>query len=460
MPSQIIDPRRITKLNQSPTHPDAQYVLYWMQASQRTQQNHALEYAVQRANELELPLLVVFVLTADVPETNWRFKQFMLEGIRDVSRSLKKRNIGFVLRVGDMADQVLDLSQQAALVVTDRGYLRFQKKWRRAVAGPLDVAMMQVESDVVVPVETASDKREFAARTIRPKIHRQMESLLVELKTTAIQTPMDELPVNGEDPEDIEGLLGQLTLDRSVKPVPMFVGGQSQAATRLSRFLEVNFDHYAAHRNQPQTDDATGMSMYLHFGQISPIDIALKAREKARDQESLDSLIEELIVRRELAINCVSYSEDYNRYETLPDFARKTLDEHRDDVRQYVYTREELDGAQTHDPYWNAAMREMKYTGYMHNYMRMYWGKKILEWSASPEEAFETALYLNNRYFLDGRDANSFTGVAWCFGLHDRPWMEREVFGKIRYMNANGLKRKCDPEAYIAKVDRLVEQCA
>jgi deoxyribodipyrimidine photo-lyase len=198
------------------------------------------------------------------------------------------------------------------------------------------------------------------------------------------------------------------------------------------------------------------MSPYLHFGQISPVYLALQVRD-AREGQGIDraAYLEELIVRRELAVNFVYYTPDYDRCSCLPDWARKTLAEHAADRREHLYTREELEAANTHDPYWNAAMQEMKHTGFMHNYMRMYWGKKILEWTADPEEAFDTALTINNKYFLDGRDPNSFAGVAWIFGKHDRAWFERLVFGKIRYMAASGLERKCDIQAYIRKVGKL-----
>ena len=198
---------------------------------------------------------------------------------------------------------------------------------------------------------------------------------------------------------------------------------------------------------------------YLHFGQLSVVYIALEARKKPQS-ENRDDFLEELIIRRELPMNFVYFQPRYDSYSSLPDFAKKTLSEHEDDLREHRYTRAELEDAETHDEYWNAAMREMRASGYMHNYMRMYWGKKILEWSSTPQHAYATALYLNNKYFLDGRDANSFANVAWVFGQHDRGWTERDVFGKVRYMNAAGLERKADPKAYVAKVDALEEKVA
>ena len=260
------------------------------------------------------------------------------------------------------------------------------------------------------------------------------------------------------DDADVQAVLQKMNIDQSVPPVtPFFKGGSSRAKQIFKGFLHRRLAHYVDNRNQPQTDDISHMSPYLHFGHISPVYLAAKVRE-AREGQGIDraAYLEELIVRRELALNFVWYTPDYDRYACLPDWARKTLAEHAGDDRPRIYDRETLENAATHDPYWNAAMREMRYTGFMHNYMRMYWGKKILEWSASPEEAFATTLSLNNKYFLDGRDPNSYAGVAWVFGKHDRAWFERSIFGKIRYMAASGLERKCDIEGYVRKIDKRV----
>jgi deoxyribodipyrimidine photo-lyase len=262
------------------------------------------------------------------------------------------------------------------------------------------------------------------------------------------------------DLKDMDAVLRSLDIDPKVPPVSaLFKGGCQEAKKRIRRFIRNHLTHYHAHSNQPQTDDISHMSPYLHFGQISPVYLALQIR-RARQGSPIDreAYLEELIVRRELALNFVYYTSDYDRYSCLPEWARKTLARHAKDQRAVIYGREELEAAKTHDTYWNAAMREMKHTGFMHNYMRMYWGKKILEWSSTPEEAFDTALGINNKYFLDGRDPNSYAGVAWVFGKHDRAWSERPVFGKVRYMAASGLERKCDMRAYLLKVDNRVRR--
>ncbi len=434
------------------------YVLYWMQQSQRAAGNHALEYAIDLANELGQPAIVGFGLMDDYPEANLRHYTFMLEGLRETSHALAARGIAFVLQHGPPARVALELAQRASAVVCDRGYLRHQKAWRREVADAARCRVVQVESDVIVPVEVASEKAEFAARTLRPRIQRHFEEHLVPLESAMVQQRADRLKLPASlDLRDIDTLARTLKLDRSVPPVTRFFQGGTAAAEALFRgFLADRLATYAEHRNQPQTDDVSHMSKYLHFGQISPTWLALEARKhSAAAGENVATFIEELLVRRELSMNFVQFRDDYDRYEGLPAWARQTLAEHRRDPRPYLYSREQLEAAETHDLYWNAAMREMRDTGYMHNYMRMYWGKKILEWTATPEEAFATALAINNRFFLDGRDANSFANIAWVFGQHDRPWGERPIFGKVRYMNARGLERKCDIKAYIAKVDRL-----
>jgi deoxyribodipyrimidine photo-lyase len=319
--------------------------------------------------------------------------------------------------------------------------------------------LTQVETDVVVPVELVSNKAEYAARTIRPKIDEHLADFLVELRTTPLDKNSLNLSIEGLDLGHIQAVLDDLDIDRSIKPVDhLFKGGTSEAKRIFKEFLAEKFNAYAEHRNQPQTNDVSHMSKYLHFGQISPLYLALQVQQaQGKSKEDKDSFLEELIVRRELAVNFVEYTADYDSFSSLPDWARETLEQHKADERAHRYTRSELEAAETHDNYWNAAMREMKYSGYMHNYMRMYWGKKILEWCNTHEYAYQTTLYFNNKYFLDGRDANSFANVGWVFGLHDRGWAERDIFGKVRYMSASGLKRKADPEAYIEKIEALVE---
>ena len=453
-----IQQERVRQLNEKDVK-DGNYVLYWMQEAQRTEYNYALEYAVQRANDIGKRLLVLFGLTADYPEANLRHYAFMLEGLREVEEDLQRRGIRFVVKLGSPDEVALEYGKHASTIVCDMGYMRPQKGWREKVASESDCLVAQVETEVVVPVELASDKREHAARTLRPKIRRHLDHFLSELEPTEIEQPSLDMEAEGLDLADIDAILDAMVLDRSVSPVThLYRGGTSEAKAILDRFIETRFETYVEHRNQPQTDDVSHMSKYLHYGHISPVYVALKIRGSGGPQDDVDSYLEEVIVRRELSMNFCHYTPDYDFYSNLPDWAQETLEEHQSDERKYVYSREQLENAETHDEYWNAAMKEMVHTGYMHNYMRMYWGKKILEWMEAPQEAYKTTLYLNNKYFLDGRDPNSFANVAWVFGQHDRGWTEREVYGKVRYMSSGGLERKARPWQYVEKGERLVEE--
>jgi len=454
----VVESERIQALNDKEPR-TGQYVLYWMQQSQRAHFNPALEYAIREANRRDLPVLVAFGLMDDYPEANARHYAFMLEGLREVARDLHERNIKFVVGKGSPETVALKLASRAGLVVCDRGYLRHQKEWRSRLAREADRAVVQVEGDVVVPLEAASDKEEIGARTLRPKLHRVWDAYLNSLPAGRVKRKGRSLRITGDyDAGDPEGTLARLRVDRSVTPVSRFKGGTSEARRRLELFLRTGLAGYGTSRNEPADWQCSLLSPYLHFGQISPVEVALAVRRSRRGKKAdRDSFLEELIVRRELSMNFVRFNSKYDSYGCLPGWARKSLDQHRRDTRSPVYTRRQLESAATHDPYWNAAMREMVETGFMHNYMRMYWGKKILEWSKTPQTAYRRALYLNNKYFLDGRDANSYAGVAWCFGLHDRGWTERQVFGKVRYMNDRGLERKFDMERYIVEVDELVD---
>jgi deoxyribodipyrimidine photo-lyase len=429
-----------------------------MQQSQRAHWNHALEAAIRLANQRELPVLAAFGLMDGYPEANLRHYTFLVEGLADVQRALEKRGILFVAQHGAPAEIALALGKRAAAIVTDRGYLRHQKAWRRHVAKHAHCQVLEVESDVVVPVDAVSNKAETAARTLRPKLWRVADRYLTPIRETRPHHSSLKLRVSGLNLEDVSKVCSRLRLNRSVSTVSeFFQGGNSAAQKRFRQFCEHQIFAYAEHRNLPETNEVSHMGMYLHFGHISPLWLVLEARKIEKPGErNLASFIEELVVRRELAMNFVEFTDRYDEYCATPGWARDTLARHARDEREYVYAREQLANAETHDPYWNAAMLEMTHSGYMHNYMRMYWGKQILAWSASPEEAYETALALNNCYFLDGRDANSYANVGWLFGLHDRPWPERHVFGTVRSMTASGLERKCNIDSYCEKVLQLI----
>jgi len=446
----MIHKERLKALNNQ-ARKNRELVLYWMQASQRSDDNHALEYAIDQANEGGKPLVVFFGITDDYPDANERHYVFMLEGLEEVRRSLEERGIKFVIAPQSPERAIIPLADRACLVVVDRGYTRIQKQWRAEVARTIDCPLIQVESDVVVPVEHVSSKEEYAAFTIRPKIKKKIELYLRPLRIRSVRRDSLALQLDTESAENIDRLIQKLKIDRAVRRVDAFQGGSSRARKLLRHFIAEKLDRYPEQSNDPSADCVSHLSPYLHFGQISPLRVALQVMKAKSPGE--EAFLEELIVRRELSMNYVFYNPRYDDFGGLPLWVVKTLSEHARDEREYVYSLEDFEAARTHDPYWNAAQREMMLRGKMHGYMRMYWGKKILEWTESPQQAFKIALHLNNAYELDGRGPNGFTGVAWCFGKHDRAWPERAVFGKIRYMNARGLRRKFDIDSYVRRVD-------
>ncbi|SYZ72332.1 Deoxyribodipyrimidine photo-lyase [Candidatus Zixiibacteriota bacterium] len=446
----MIEKDRIRPLNAKKII-NRKYVIYWMQASPRASYNHALEYAVSEANKSDKPLIVFFGITDHFPSANLRHYTFMLEGLQEVKDSLEERGIKLVVRYNSPEFEIAELAREGGLIVVDRGYTRIQRYWRRCVAGLIDCPIIQVESDAIVPVETVSLKEEYTAASIRPKIQRFLRDYLRPLRPIKLKRESLRYRLETFDISNLDRALKRLQIDHSVAPIADLKGGLSHAETLLDEFIVNKLKYYDSLRNDPSRDFVSHLSPYLHFGQISPIQVALEVMTKRGTGP--DAFLEELIIRRELSLNFVNYNVDYDRFEGLPEWCRATLKKHESDKREYLYTLAQLEKGETHDSYWNAAQKEMVGTGKMAGYMRMYWGKKIIEWVERPEEAYRYALYLNDKYELDGRDPNGYAGVAWCFGKHDRPWSERPVFGNIRYMNADGLKRKFDIEKYVRQVN-------
>lgn len=446
----MISKERIKQLNNKEILSNKSYVLYWMQASQRTHYNHALEYAIDAANKLNKPLLVYFGLTDNFPEANKRHYYFMLEGIKEVEENLLNRNIKMVIKHNSPEIGAIDLSKDACALITDRGYLKVERKWREIVANSVDCIAIQVESNVIVPIQIASNKEEYAAATIRNKINSKISLFALPLEEKKINNSLLNMNIDSLNIKNIDDVINNLNIDSSVTKTN-FKGGTSEAYKHLTNFINNKIMYYNELKNEPANDYTSNLSPYLHFGQISPLDIFLKLKDV--DSSTKESFLEELIVRRELAYNFVFYNDNYDSYECIPTWAKQTLEKHKKDIRENIYSLQDFENAKTHDPYWNAAEKELVLAGKMHGYMRMYWGKKILEWTSDPKEAYKITLYLNNKYSLDGRDPNAFTGVAWCYGKHDRPWTERNIFGNIRYMNDKGLERKFDIEKYVQKVN-------
>lgn len=445
-----VEQERIRVRNTEPV-PSGRYVLYWMQAAQRAEGNPALTTAIALANEQGLPVVVCFGLTPSYPQANLRHYQFMVQGLREVRDKLHSCGIAFWLQVGNPAEVALKFANQAAAVVMDRGYLRHQRRWREEVAQRADCLALEVEGEVVVPVELAYSKQALNAAVLRRNMQRLLDHFLKpppEIAPRRSSLGMDSESLAWENPEDV---LYGLSLDCSVPPVEL-PSGTEAARARLAKFIEEKIPHYAVERNNPDLDGTSGLSPYLHFGQISPVEVAWRAARTG--EPGATAFLEELVIRRELAINFVFYNPSYDSFLGLPAWARETLARHAHDPRPAIYSPRDLEEAHTDDPLWNAAQNELRRTGKIHGYMRMYWGKQFLTWTNSPEEAFSLALHLNNKYALDGRDPASYAGVGWCFGLHDRPFPERLIFGKVRPMTGAGLRRRLSGTGYLARWEK------
>ncbi len=423
-------------------------VVYWMSRDQRVRDNWALEYARELALERKTPLAVAFCLTDGFLGATWRQYSFMLGGLREVERDLGKMGISFHLLRGEPASRIPGLVREmdAAALVADFDPLRIKREWVGQVAGVADVPFFRVDAHNIVPCRAASDKREFGAYTLRPKLRRLLPEFLEEFP----RSKRHPFGGAGADAVDWEALERSLKMDRSVPPVKWARPGEKAAARALGVFLERRLGDYARSSNDPVADVGSRLSPYLHFGQLSAARVALEAQRFDADIPAQEAFLEQLIVRRELSDNFCFHEPAYDSCEAFPAWAHETLERHRHDERPYLYSFEEFEEARTADPLWNAAQSQMVETGYMHGYMRMYWAKKILEWTESPEEALRTAVLLNDRYQLDGRDPNGYAGIAWSIGgVHDRAWGEREIFGKVRYMSAAGARRKFDVGAYV-----------
>ncbi|MGM0436225.1 MAG: deoxyribodipyrimidine photo-lyase [Bacillota bacterium] len=447
--------KRIKLKNKGFINEDGKYVLYWMQHTQRIHDNGSLIYAIREANRLDKPLKVLFVISKTFPEGADRHYHFMLEGLHDLRASFKEMGVDFTVELGKFLDIVPTYLNNAALMVMDKAYTRELRALRNHVVKRAKaLKTVEVESDLSVPVELASNKLEYAARTIRKKLWKALETRSTFETREAVKRPSESHADLLNTP--IEAIIEHCDIDHDVKKTERFKGGESEALRRFDSYIENKINRYSE-SNDPGKFLTSELSPYLHFGMLSPMHM-LKTIENGMekgpiDKEAGDAFLEQLIVRRELAFNFVYYHKDgYDAFDKMTvEWAYKTMRAHKDDQKDTLYSIETLINANTDDPYWNACMREMVDTGYMHNYMRMYWGKQIIKWSPSFEEAYERIKTLNNRYFLDGRDPNSFAGVAWCFGRHDRAFQETKMLGKLRPMTSGGIKRKFDMEPYMKR---------
>ena len=449
------DDPRVTVRTKGDPDPDGRCVAYWMQRAQRAVDNPALDMAVRLGNELRLPVVTFFGLNPFIERANGRHYRFLVEGLADIGAGLRKRRVGFVVRryphhrLLPFADDV-----RPAIVVGDENPLRQTEGWREKVSDELRVPLWTVDADVVVPVKL-QHKEHYAARTIRPRLLEHLDEFLTRSKDPAA-TIRWRAPRGMTSLEPSLRLLDRLPIDMSVGSVTALRGGTGEARRRLRAFVRAHLDGYGRDRNHPELPGTSQLSAYLHFGHIGPREVGVAVRDSGGAPDAIAAFLEQLIVRRELAVNFVTFNDKYDRLAGCERWARHTLATHRRDRRPYLYAEARLEAGDTHDPLWNAAQRQMVSAGWMHGYMRMYWAKKILEWTASADEAFDIAVRLNDRYLLDGRDPNGYANIAWAIGgKHDRPWPPRPVYGTVRSMSYASTVRKFDAERYIANVNEI-----
>jgi len=445
---------RVRQLNSCGVRAGAKYVLYWAQANRRAEWNQALEFAVELANGLGLPVLFYEGLTCTYPQANDRLHTFVLEGVAETERAAKARGMGYCFhlhrRARDRHDALHRLAAEAAAVVTDDFPSFVTRDYNGRVAGKVGCAYYAVDASCIVPM-AAIGKQEWAARTIRPKILRSLPGYLGAVKglkvgrrwTGGVGLHPEKLHTEVTE-GNVRELVASSEIDHSVAVSREFRGGRREALRRLREFVGHGLKNYAEMSKEPSKRGTSQLSPYLHFGHISAMEVALAAEGK-------EDFLEQLIVRRELAFNFARYGPRPDSIEALPNWARMTLAKHESDERDPVYSFAEFAREETHDELWNAAQRELLRDGIIQGYYRMYWGKKIIEWSATPQRALETMISLHDRFALDGRDPNTYTNILWCLGLHDRAWGERSIFGTVRYMGLEGMKRKTDVDAYLLK---------
>ncbi len=477
---------RLRRLNAAAVRPQGDYVLYWMTAFRRLASNFALDHAAARARELGKPLVVFEPLRTAYPWASDRLHRFVLDGMAEHRERLARTEVLYYPYVepepaaGHGALEALAV--RACLVVADDSPAFFYPHMLAAAAAGSPAAVEGVDANGLLPLRATADTYPTAYA-----LRRVLQKLLPDhLGRFPLTRPLTHLPPRlAELPEAIlrrwppasrellerDDLLAELPIDHSVPPVSGVHGGEAAAGHALKRFLADRLQRYGEGRNDPAHEVTSGLSPYLHFGQISTHQVfAALAEHEGWTPERLtgerrgakagfwgmsaaaESFLDELVTWRELGFHTAAKLPRYDRYESLPEWARATLDKHRRDPRPALYTLQQLDAADTHDELWNAAQRQLATEGRIHNYLRMLWGKKVLEWSASPEEALAALIELNNRYALDGRDPNSYSGIFWCFGRYDRPWPpERPVFGHVRYMSSESTRRKMDVKPYLAR---------
>lgn len=448
-------PRVLVRRGGQP-RPDGRCVVYWMQRAIRIFDNPALDVAIDAASALGLPVVVYFSVIPNYPHANLRHYHFLAQALRDTAANAAERGVGFVVRrAPDNSLEAFLEEVQAAMLIGDENAAREPERWRRVLGRRLRVPFWTVDADVVVPSRIFG-RDYFLLHHFRPHLQRELDRFLVEPRN---QRPHREWqPPRALASWDLKADItrGFAQLDRTVAPVDNFAGGSRAALRRMCEFIANGLAAYETARNHPEIDGTSRLSPWLHFGNISPIRIALAAREAVAaghaPASAAERFLDQLIGWRELSVLFVRHNANYDNWLCAEPWARRTLEQHAGDPRPWRYTLEQLERARTHDELWNAAQREMQTTGWMHNVLRMYWAKKILEWAPDPATAFDWAVVLNDKYELDGRDPSGYAGIAWAIvGKHDRPWFDRPVFGAVRAMSEPGMRKKFNAEAYIAQ---------
>ena len=426
-------------------------VVYWMSRDQRTKDNWALIYAQEIAVKKKQPLITIFCLQSKFLNATQRTFNFMLEGLRKVEQSLYDLNIPFIILVGEpevMLNQFIE-DNQIGVLVTDFSPIRVKRAWMEGLKKQLNITFCEVDSHNIIPCWYCSNKKEYAAYTLRSKIRKLLPEFLVDFP----KLKPHPHSINNDNFDNKWGKIANcVNVEESNCKLDWIKSGEDEARKVLDVFISQKLKNYSKDRNDPNKNGVSNLSPYLHFGQIASQRVVLEARNLKPVNNLKGTFYDEIIVRKELSDNFCFYCKEYDNENCFHPWARQTLNKHQNDKREFIYSPKEFETAITHDELWNAAQLQMVKTGKMHGYMRMYWAKKILEWTESPNDAMKIAIYLNDKYELDGRDPNGYAGIAWSIGgIHDRAWNERNVFGKIRYMSYNGMKRKFKIQKYIEK---------
>jgi deoxyribodipyrimidine photo-lyase len=445
---------RILVRRGGPQLSDGKCIVYWMQRAMRIHENPALDVAIDAANLLGLSVVIFFSVIPNYPNANLRHYHFLQQGLRDVEEEAKERGVGFVLRryPDNSLEKFLE-EVDAAMLIGDENPCREPERRRKVLARRLKLPYWTVDADVVVP-SAVFGRDYFLLQHMRPHLKEALPRFLL-----ATHSPKPQHPWHKAKSLVASSLRNDITagfndLDRTIQPVDTFTGGTHAALKHLKDFVSNGLKDYVDKCNHPEMKGTSRLSPYLHFGNIGPITIALAVEnalaQRHISQAARDRFLDQVIAWRELSVLFVKYNDNYDNWECAEPWAHKTLVEHAGDARSRRYTFEQLERAETHDDLWNAAQREMIETGWMHNYMRMYWAKMILEWAPDPARAYEWAVILNDRHELDGRDPNGYAGIAWAIvGKHDRPWFNRPIFGLVRPMSGASTAKKFDAQAYI-----------